>query len=252
MKKKILGFVLAVSLTVVGAFALTGCSGGNEMSREQLSSSFKEVSSAAYSKLGFEKEQSSTVASLFSIPEVGSEVDINGMDAKFLKANAIACVALVDMVGDLYANEDFVVTDNAVTFTISNNNKDANLTILPKLDKVANKAELQMVLDMSSDSYAYYYFDMNYDFEAKTLNSFTIHIVLSFSGKDSYQCQRMVGDKFYMTDNPEKEYVDAVAEIKTDYITKKQAAVVLTASFQKEFDVYTAVSQKAMADAMAQ
>lgn len=254
---KILISVLSIVVFATCTVCFVACDNHNEgndqitLTREELSAAFKDSANAAFTLLGFDNSNTKNVAksmTSYNLPVVGDKVDESGTDIKHLKANAISSVALINMIGDLYANKNFVVTNKAVSFEVNYNNNTAKLTILPKVDKIENKVEMEISLELSG-SLMYYCFELDYDFETEILSSFSIHIVFPGDISDGYQCQRMDGDEFYMTTNPPQNYVDALAGIKNEFLAKKQDAVNLTANFQTEFDAYMAISQKAFTDA---
>lgn len=220
------------------------------LTREELSAAFKDSASAAFELLGYDnsKTKKALMSASYNIPVVGEELDESGTDIKHLKANAISCVALVNMVGDLYANENFPITEKAVNFNVDYMTRTANFTILPKVNKDENIVEMEIIFDVAG-TVMYYYFQLNYDFESQELSSFSIHIVIVGTPSDNYQCQRMSDGKFYMSTSPSQEYINAIASIKTDFFAKKETGISLEADFQTEFDAYTAISQKAFLDA---
>lgn len=266
MKKKVLYGFVALCMFLSSMGMLAGCANGDssvsstdsaqtdlagtEMSRAELSAAFKDSAKAAFLQLGFDTASNVAAQTMaYNLPVVGEEVDINGTDAKHLKANAIACVGLINMIGELYENESYPLTDKTVGFTVNYRGINADLTILPKVDKEADKVELEMLLDLAESGSFYYYFDMDYHFETKSLSMFGIHLVISSGSSDMFQSQRMENGKFYLEDDPAQEYIDGLSNVKTSFLTQKESGLVLTESFQEEFDGYLEISQRAFEEA---
>ena len=241
-----------------------GDEGGNsskEMTREEISTVYKTIASKAYEKLNFTKQADTTMfkakataLSMTSLPEIGDEVDINSNDQKFVRANAISMVAMIEFVGNLYANSEFTITDKIVSFTVTasigSTEVAGSFSILPVIDKDNNRAYIEMTLEQHG-SIAYYVFDLGFDFSSNTLNSMALGIFgIGANGDFEYMnCQRMVKDKFYLTTTGTDEYNAQAKQLYSDFTAKLQEEVKLTADFSTEFNVYEQVSQKAFNDA---
>ncbi len=241
----------ASSTASSNASSSASSSASTALTRTELAEVFKATANAAFAQLGFDNSPATTVAATaYSLPVVGEAVSEDSNDAKFLKANAIGNVGLINMIGELYENEHFVVTEDAVSFVVVYNGASSTLTLLPSVDKAANKVEVEIALDTTISGVStssYYYFDLDYNFATSELSAFGIHIYIA--GFEKFQCQRMENGTLYNEDAPSTEYVTALTALKDAFAAKKTTAVQLTANFQTEFDGYISISQKAFQDA---
>lgn len=264
--KAILASILTVATAATCSVCLAACNDDNStasstasnsastaLTRTELAEVFKATANAAFAQLGFDNSPATTVAATaYSLPVVGEAVNGDDMSAKFLKANAIGNVGLINMIGELYENENFVVTEDAVSFVVDYRGASSTLTLLPSVDKAANKVEAEFALDATIDGVSnslYFYFDLDYNFATSELSAFGIHIYIAGGSSETFQCQRMENGTFYLEDEPSTEYVTALTALNDAFAAKKATAVQLTANFQTEFDGYTSISQKAFQDA---
>ena len=269
--KKLVSILLAICVCLTFGIMLVACGEkpdekqpadeSKEMTREEISTTYKTIANEAYKKLNFNQTSDTTVSafkatslSTTSLPEIGDEVDVNSKDQKFLRANAISMVAMIEFVGNLYANSNFVITEKIVSFmvTMSMGSTEVvvSFSILPVIDKDNNRAYIEMTLEQNN-SIVYYAFDLSFDFSTNTLNSMALGIFgIDANGDiESVNCQRMEGEKFYLTTTGTDEYNAQAKQLYSDFTTKKQEEVKLTADFSTEFNAYQQVSQKAYNDA---
>ena len=231
-----------------------------EMTREEISTTYKTIASKAYEKLNFTKTDTTvfkTKANAFSmtsLPEIGVEIDINSKDQKLVKANAISMVAMIEFVGNLYANSDFTITDKIVSFTVTmsmgSTEVATSLSILPVIDRENNRVYIEMTLEQNNTK-TYYVFDLGFDFSTSTLNSMALGVFgIGANGDFEYMnCQRMDGDKFYLTTTGTDEYNAQAKQLYSDFTARLEEGIKLTADFNTEFNAYQQISQKAFNDA---
>lgn len=179
--KKLVSFLLAVCLCLSFGLTLTACGGSHdetagEMTREEISATYKTVASEAYKKLGFDPNPSeaaankSEVAAMsikrnVSLPEVGQEETVA---ASHGLGFAVSFVAIADMVGDLYANPEFTVTDKIVTFDVAG----VPMSVLPVLDRENNRVYIEF-MSMSNGT-SFLVLDFSFNFSSKTLDAMTL------------------------------------------------------------------------------
>ena len=127
---------------------------------------------------------------------------------------------------------------------------DVLMSMLPIIDYDGGRVECQ--IRMKSKSYEnYYYFDLGFDFDTKTLTyfSFGLHVM------GTYSAQRMDTDgKFYFSYEggqadsemipPSAEFKAALDQLESDFGVAINNGLTLTGNFQSEYDTYTTVSQK--------
>ena len=139
------------------------------MTKEEISAAYKTVASEAYKKLGFDPNPSEATAnksevaamSIKSLPEIGQEETVA---ASHGLAFAVSLVAIADMVGDLYANPEFTVTDKVVTFSVAG----ATISLLPVLDVENNRVYIECISNVAGGT-SYLVLDFSFNFSSKTL-----------------------------------------------------------------------------------
>lgn len=275
MKKLLTIFILCLVFSFC-AVGFAACGGDNSepeqgqsaqsdyLTKAQLSAGYKLVAKAAWAKLGFEnvleEETATTTFSAYSaaLPETGVKLTEGTFNWAALRGNAGASVALINMIGDYYKNENFVITDKVVSFEIEDVfyspsgeqvRTPSTLFIRPKID-VANK-RVEIELRMKNEQYDnYYYFDLGFDFETETLNYFVfgLHVM----GTYSMQKMDTNGDFYFANDGgadgeemlPSAEFIAAVDRLEADFKTAIADGLTLTGNFQSEYDNFGTVSSK--------
>ena len=236
---------------------------GDAITKAQLSASYKLVAKTAWAKLGFEnvlEEKTATTFSTYSVslPETGVKLTEGTFNWAALRGNAGASVALINLIGDYYKNENFVITDKVVSFEIEDVHYSpsgeqvripSTLSMRPKIDAENKKVEVE--LRMKNEQYDnYYYFDLGFDFETKTLNYFVfgLHVM----GTYSMQKMDTDGDFYFANDGgadgaemlPSAEFKAEVDKLEADFKTAIADGLTLTGNFQSEYDNFGTVSSK--------
>ncbi|MBQ6728300.1 MAG: hypothetical protein IJQ87_05095 [Clostridia bacterium] len=280
--KKLLTILILCLVCVLCAVGFAACGGDNSepeqgqsaqsdyLTKAQLSAGYKLVAKAAWAKLGFEnvleEETATTTFSAYSaaLPETGVKLTEGTFNWAALRGNAGASVALINMIGDYYKNENFVITDKVVSFEIEDVfyspsgeqvRTPSTLFIRPKID-VANK-RVEIELRMKNEQYDnYYYFDLGFDFETETLNYFVfgLHVM----GTYSMQKMDTNGDFYFANDGgadgeemlPSAEFIAAVDRLEADFKTAIADGLTLTGNFQSEYDNFGTVSSKIFFDSV--
>lgn len=257
--KKLVSLLLAVCMCLTLGIMLTACGekpdeGSKEMTREEISVVYKTVANEAYKKLGFKAESSeaatnkSKVAamSIKTLPEIGEE---DTVDASHGMGFAVSFVAIADMVGDLYANPGFTVTDKVVTFVVAG----VQISLLPVLDVENNRVyiEFMSVTDVTS----FLVLDFSFNFSSKTLEAMTLGLFLGDNEevKPNFYV-RMKNNKFYWISaiggETTDEYEATGNELYVAFNARKQDEITLTADFNAEYTAYMQTIQKGYSDAM--
>lgn len=177
--KKLVSFLLAACLCLSFGLTFTACGKNDdespkEMTKEEISAAYKTVASEAYKKLGFDPNPSEATAnksevaamSIKSLPEIGQEETVA---ASHGLAFAVSLVAIADMVGDLYANPEFTVTDKVVTFSVAG----ATISLLPVLDVENNRVYIECISNVAGGT-SYLVLDFSFNFSSKTLDAMTL------------------------------------------------------------------------------
>ncbi len=235
---------------------------GGAVMKAQLSASYKLVAKTAWAKLGFEnvlEEKNAATLSAYSasFPETGVKLTEGTFNWAALRGNAGASVALINMIGDYYKNENFVITDKVVSFEIEDVHYSSSgqmripstLFMRPKIDMANNKVEVE--LRIKNEQYDnYYYFDLGFDFETETLEYFVfgLHVM----GTYSMQKMDTNGDFYFANDGgadgaemlPSAEFKAEVDRLETDFKTAIADGLTLTGDFQSEYDNFGTISSK--------
>ncbi|MBQ9734585.1 MAG: hypothetical protein IJV95_01880, partial [Clostridia bacterium] len=185
--KKILILLTALMLAVIACFSMVGCSdgdngdggnGGGDLTRAELAVVYKSVAVGTWDKLGLDnpKEEQPTGAMLMSTTLPDNRVETtDDMAIKNIKMNAALMASVAYMIGDLYANENFNLTNNLAHFDASSTMEGTPHSHVFKietyLDLNADKLYFEGIINTDGmDQYSYLVAD--YDFDTNTLKSF--------------------------------------------------------------------------------
>ena len=258
--KKLVSFLLAVCLCLSFGLTLTACGENHdetaeEMTREEISAAYKTVASEAFKKLDFEAKSSEAAAnksevaamSIKSLPEIGQEETVA---ASHGLGFAVSFVAIADMVGDLYANPEFTVTDKVVTFDVAG----VAISLLPVLDVENNRVYIEF-MSISESAISFLVLDFSFNFSSKTLDAMTLGLFMGNAEevKPNFYV-RMTDNKFYwlgtLGGETTDEYETTGNELYAAFNVKKQDEVALTADFGAEYAAYMQTVQKGYSEAM--
>lgn len=232
--------------------------GSKEMTREEISTVYKTVANEAYKKLGFNAESSkaatnkSQVAamSIKSLPEIGQEATVAESQGLGF---AVSFVAIADMVGDLYANPEFTLTDNVVTFDVAG----TPFSLLPVLDRENNRVYIEFMSTTTEESNPinYLVLDFSFNFSSNTLDAMTLGLFMgNAEAVKPHFYVRMTDNKFYwlgaLGGETTDEYESTGNELYIAFNVKKQNEIRLTADFSTEYAAYMQTVQKGYSDAM--
>ncbi|MBE6702851.1 MAG: hypothetical protein E7585_05520 [Ruminococcaceae bacterium] len=260
---------IPVAQTHMFANGVCSVCGKAEYEKADLATIYKTAAKTAWQVLGAgdptqeaQPQPTSGAASLllsplsFNLPGELPEIT-GGSTLKSLKADACTMFALVNMIGEYYENDAFIVTTDAVSFTIQSNSLmsqpvTVEITLLPRLDTENGKIYLEMILDMPElSNTAYYHFVLGYDFEGDAgVTSF--HLVMIQGGGDkSYSEQKMSADgKFYKRSEFTPEFTSAADALMTAFEAKKAEGQTITGDLAEEFDRYCSIGSRAYMNAM--
>lgn len=282
MKKKILSFIMVICLIIPCALILSACGGntssGNisSMSKEELATTFKSMALNSWQQLGAgdptvqatsTKTLSANEVSLMSINKssLPSEMEEQtGDTVLYIKETGATMMAYVYMLGEYYENENFVVSDQVVTFNVNvvdPNSKEiytSVLSFLPKIYKDDNRVSVEMFLssnEMQSLGYskakAYYLFDIGFDFKNNKLLSYyflNIQKNIKNNGEDYEEFTEMGEDKngkCFGNVKVSDDFKNACRDIFNDFNSRKQQGLTLSGNFDEEFNRYGDRANKA-------
>ena len=270
MKKRFLSLVLAVCMIISCAFAMTACTqtpppgGSGGMTNDEIAVVYKDVAKSTWSEIGVSDPtvETSSLALLSStIPDKKQETTLAN-DVLQIKLNANNMASVLYLIGALYENSNFELTNGVAKFSVSaemaGSIYEYSFTIKPQLDVENNKVFLEayIVVDNIHGSMPQYFVvDANYNFESKTLLSFRIYTTTYDAqlSADIYVDIELTQDdknKYYATIDASDDFAAAVASKKADFIGETQAVAELSFNFSTEVQTYMALLQKVIAQLM--
>ncbi len=278
MKKKIISFVLALCLIVPCMFLVSACGNNFEpLSKAEMAVALKSVAKKSWEQLGAgDPTQDQTLITALSankasfmsydkntLPdEMTEQTDQDNVTG--IKALGSTMIAIVYMIGEYYENEDFVVSDKVVNFVanmVDPNSQEVygtNLSLLPKVDKANNKVTLEMFLTsdhMQSLTYnhveSYYYFSVDFDFKSERMLSFyalNVQQNITSQNKNSEEFNEIgqtADGKIVGNVTESDNFKTACRKVFSDFKDEVSQGLTLTGNFDKEFNNYTANSNRA-------
>ena len=241
MKKKIITVLVAV-LAIFALFTFSACdpTPPAKMSKAELSTLYKDVADKSWQKLDVANPTQSvlSLSSVATLPSNEYEVPSAVLGEYSTKMGQI--VALVNMVGDLYATDSYVNVDKAVTFYVNyvfslTRTEIAKVCVLPVVNKDDGVVTLKASVQTESLGYNYYEFIVSYDFNSSTLGDF--RVIANENGlcfDASVKSNKTYVNNACFTSDYEAELDDIIEGFKTDCKNGKS----ISASFQTEFDAY--------------
>lgn len=247
MKKKIITVLVAV-LAIFALFTFSACdtTPPAKMSKAELSTLYKDVADKSWQKLDVANPTQSvlSLSSVATLPSNEYEVPSAVLGEYSTKMGQI--VALVNMVGDLYANDSYVNVDKAVTFYVNyvfslTRTEIAKVCVLPVVNKDDGVVTLKASVQTESLGYNYYEFIASYDFNSSMLGDF--RVIANENGlcfDASVKSNKTYVNNACFTSDYEAELDDIIEGFKTDCKNGKS----ISASFQTEFDAYIRICAK--------
>lgn len=266
MKKKILSYILAICLIIPCMFALCSCGNDTPMSKSELASTYKTIAKTSWEQLGAgdptitETETQSinrkkVMKANNNLPNEMTEQ--TNQDAILnIKAGGATMASLINMIGEYYENENFIISNKVLSFDIdiidpnTNDIYQSTLSVLPNLDKANNKVSLEMLLLSDSTLYqfkhveSYYNFEIIFDFSNNKMISYYLLNVQSNITKEDNEYEEITeiemtkDEKYFGNENPSNEFKTKVREIVSNFKTSITNGITLTGNFSDEFNRY--------------
>lgn len=267
MTKKLFSCMFAFLLLIPCMFLMTACANGNNdgdkgnptdsLTNEQLSDVYKQTALQTWSKIGIQDPTASggnADALSVNITDKRAETT-DSTNIQLIKQNAAADAALIYLLGELYNNASFVLTNDIVKFgttsTIGGMTCEYDFILSPLIDTAKSKIYFEAIVDVtmpssgsdsadgattqSSEQYVYAEFD--YDFTKAELTAFRfcgiaggmyIDLGIDSSGKNL----------IYYTTESTDDFAVAVNSAKTSLRNRAENISELSASFQTECQTY--------------
>lgn len=245
--KKLLTFVLAFLLSL-SVFA-TGCNGnqdgqGEQLSRAEISTIYMEVAESTWEMYDYQKPETNSL-SLLSVDIPDKKVETtNPSQIENIKINMITMGGFLYMLGSLYTNEAFVVTDGYANFdatiSIGGEEFDQNYLIKSSIDKENGKIYFESVLTVDQMSEQYSYLEIVYDFTNKEVKAFNFITKVSGSSFSMYNNMALTedGKNLWYDTNEADDFTLAVDTLSSEFKAGGESIEKLTTDFSTEMQVY--------------
>lgn len=212
---------------------------GGEMTRAEIAATYKEVADSIWQKFGVDNPTEATAMSVV-IPDKKVETTDEHAIAN-IKLNANTMVGMIHMIGLLYENDAYVLTDGMAKFdaTVSVFGDQTDYTFIFKssLDVANEKVYIETVCFVHGME-QYSYAEVDYDFDQKQTKAFMFNSHLSFGQAVDMQLTADGRYMWYESDSATDEYVQAVNAKKGEFLTSAQNLSKLGVKFDAECQVY--------------
>ncbi len=246
--KRFLILLTALTLILTCTFGLIGCNkepptgdGGGGITQAEASSIYKNAAKSAWAMLGTDDptiEETGAILMSVEIPDFMPES--NSDDTKeVLKYNLARMSVNVNFIGDLYANENFVLTDKVVTFsagaTMGDMFFEGEFSMCSLIDKENNKIYCEIGVGGSMvNEYNYHVLELDYNFDERVVTAFRC---MMYEPGYVFNDQRYTADeKCYIAASSELElYQESLDAYVADFNQRKADGVFLTERFDAEY-----------------
>lgn len=232
-------------------FSVVGCKKEEkeQLSREELATLYQEVALETWDSFGYGDPTIAPVSLLANVVDKKGETTDEGQIDN-IKVNANSMAGLIYMVSLLYANENFIISNDIAVFDASilmgQDTFDQSYVLKTSIDKKNNKVYLEALVEvMGSKQYSNVV--INYDFENKELVSFRFFTNVDVIG--TYVDMGLTEDDKYMwyeTSVATDEFAVAVESVKASLVDKASDVDKLTTKFDSEIQAYMNILQNAM------
>ena len=252
--KKLLILLLALVTALSCSVGLVGCKEeSGDLTQAEVSAIYKQAAKSVWAMLGKEDPTASVSSLSVEIPDYTEEETSESMKEGH-KYNLNVMTLYVNFIGDLYANKDFVYTDKVVTFTATatsyGQEQTLTMSVTADIDKENDKIYSEYVLGDDTMGYLYMLMDIGYDFEQKVATSFRL-VYYNVYDQDG-ETVRFLNDQKYTADGRcyigylTDDYQTALTAFEADFAQRKANGVVLTATFDEEFQTLQDLSASLM------
>ena len=267
--KKLLSLVLVIVMAFSCSLMLTACSpdnpgdgggngGGNgeELTRAEIATIYKEVAESAWEKIGFELPAGPALMSA-TFPDNKIETTDSNRIAN-IKMNAKGGFGVIYMLGLLYENDNFVLTNGIAKFNASvnvfGNNMDFTFILKSSLDVANDKVYLEHISEVSGQPglQQYGYSEIYYDFDTKEVKGFRfISNQATSEGLMSVDMALTTDGKYMWYDSADSTdaFFQAVEAQKLAYATSAESVQLRLQNFATECQVYFDILYGAMGGA---
>lgn len=254
--KKLLAIILTL-IASISCFAFTACDGGNDgdLSNQETATLYKDIAVQMWQKIGVSNPTISKSASANSglstygvvIPDKKTETNEEG-PVYNIKVNASDAAGIIYLMGNLYADQNYVTTNGVACFDVSyevyGEHMNQTLCLRSEINKSDEKVIFEaIVITPAYSSVSYTYAEIYYNFNTSTLKS--CRFIMSWDGE--YVDMALTEDGRYMWYEPTSadNFTSAVDAMFSDFDQKRLSLTKLTANFDRQMQDYVAVSMTA-------
>ncbi len=247
----ILTLLLAVSL------GLTGCIKTSNITMQEASAIYKQAAKSGWELLGYNDPTEITEAQIANattmsaknineqFPDFTDEID----DKSTILGNLARTNLYVNLIGDLYANENFVLSNKIVTFSVnatfgSDSVLEIEISMCAKIDKPNDTIYIEIAyLPVGSDRYNFFIINMGYDFDKQLSTDFR---AIYYEPGYVFNDQKYTADgKCYISMSDSlSSYQESLDNYVNDFIARKESGIFLTAKFNEEFQKVSDLATK--------
>ena len=241
--KKLIFFVLSIVTLLTCSLGLVGCKDSTPLTQSEVATIYKDAAKSIWQMLGKDVPPTLT-ASGYSlvIPDQMQEETSESYKQGYIH-NLSVMTLYVNFIGDLYANENFILTDKVVTFsataTLYGQTKTHTMSMASNIDKQNGKIFSEYVLTDETGS-LYMILDIGYDFDQKIATSFRmVYYNVYTQGPDVV---RFMNDQKYTADGRcyictelTEEYSTFLTQYESDFEQRKQNGEFLSHLFSTEY-----------------
>ncbi len=251
---KLLRSVIISLLALVTLFSLIGCGGGSTaydgMTRNEISSLYKGVAKDLWMSLGKnDPTKSNNGISPMSVQIPNHTHEETGESIlEGYKHNLAVNGLFVNFVGELYANNAFIITDKVVNFSASSSTEsmeyDLAMSMCGRVDKQNNNVHLEfMMASPDGQTKTYLIFDIGYDFSLVTATSYEM-IYYEPGSVFNHQIFDENEKMFIATNQELSQYQASLDAFVSDFEARKANGITLSTRFDAEFQRISELSER--------
>ncbi len=221
---------------------------GEQLTRAEIATIYKEVAQKSWQKIGYQDVVQPSLMS--AIPDKKVETT-DAQKIANIKGNAKSAIGVVYMIGLLYENDAFILTNGIAKFnavvSLFGMTVNYSFTLKTSLDIENDKVYLESISGVSEfeGSEQYCYAEIDYDFDSKEVKAFNF---ISIQGNMAVDMALTLDGRYMWYEGLEQTdtFVEAVLAQKQQFASSCENDVVLEGDFGVECQVYFNILQGAV------
>ncbi len=259
--KKLFSLFLVIVMALSCSILFVACKpddsddgdGGEELTRAEIATTYKEVAQSAWQTIGYDNVVSPSLMSSV-VPDKKVETS-DSHEIANIKSNAKSAIGVIYMIGLLYENDAFVLTNGAAKFNASvmlfGTPMGYKFTLKTSLDVNNDKVYLESLSEVSGipTSQMYCYAEIDYDFDTKEVKGFNF---ISDQGGSAVDMALTTDGRYmwYETVDATDTFAVAVQAQKAQLASRTESNETLSVDFGAECQVYFNILQESMGSAV--